>query len=106
MKRLTYRVKLGGAQDVVLVDKKSVKKCLKWQDTLKRLAEYEDLEEQGNLLKNPLELKNEIIDRMKESLDEYRSYSGNATDHMGGKADSMEVAIRLVKIAFSEAMNK
>lgn len=53
MKRLTYRVNIGGSQDVVLVDKKNVKKCLKWKDTLKRLAEYEDLEEQGKLLKLP-----------------------------------------------------
>lgn len=52
MKRLTYRVNTG-IQDVVLTDGKSVEECLKWKDVLERLAEYEDLEEQRNLMKLP-----------------------------------------------------
>lgn len=52
MKRLTYRVNTG-IQDVVLTNYKSVEECLKWKDVLERLAEYEDLEEQGKLPKLP-----------------------------------------------------
>ena len=53
MKRLTYRVNTG-INDVVLTDKKSVDECLEWGNVLNRLAEYEDLEEQGKLLKLPV----------------------------------------------------
>ncbi len=42
-----------GIQDVVLTDGKSVEECLEWKNVLERLAEYEDLEEQGKLLKLP-----------------------------------------------------
>lgn len=52
MERLTYRVNTG-IQDVVLTDGKSVEECLEWKNVLERLAEYEDLEEQGKLLKLP-----------------------------------------------------
>jgi len=50
MERLTYRVNICG-EDVVLVDRKSTEECLKWKNVLDRLATYEDLEEQGLLLK-------------------------------------------------------
>lgn len=53
MKRLTYRTNTGGEQDIVLVDKKSVKKCLKWKKVLERLAHYEDLEEKERLFELP-----------------------------------------------------
>lgn len=70
-----------------------------------KLQGYEDLEIQGKLLKNPQEVKNKIIDRMKEFANEYRSYSESSTDLFGGKADAMEVAIRIVKAVFSEALD-
>ena len=53
MKRLTYRANIGGAQDIILVDKKSMKECLKWKDVLERLAHYEDLEEEGKIVELP-----------------------------------------------------
>lgn len=52
MKRLTYYVNTG-IQDIVLTDGKSIEECLEWKDVLGRLAEYENLEEQGMLLKLP-----------------------------------------------------
>lgn len=70
-----------------------------------KLAEYEDLEEQGKLLKNPQRLKNGILERMKEFMEEYRRYSESSIDYFGGKADAMETAIRIVKAAFSDVMN-
>ncbi len=51
MKRLTYRVSIGGPEDVILTDYKSVEECQEWKNVLDRLAEYEDLEEQGFLPK-------------------------------------------------------
>lgn len=53
MKRLTYRVNIGVPEDAILVDYKSTEECLEWKNVLKRLAYYEDLEEQGLLLKLP-----------------------------------------------------
>ena len=71
----------------------------------KELKEYKDLEQQGKLLKNPQRLKNGILERMKEFMEEYRRYSESSIDHFGGKADAMETAMRIVKAAFSDAMN-
>lgn len=70
--------------------------------SVEKLKKYEDLEKQGMLLKNPQELKNSILGRMKEFMDEYRSYSKSSVDHFGGKADAMETAMRIVKGAFSD----
>ncbi len=70
--------------------------------SVEKLKQYEDLEKQGNLLKNPKELENSILERMKEFMDEYRSYSESSIDHFGGKADAMETSMRIVKGAFSE----
>ncbi len=53
MKRLTYRVNIGIPEDVILVDHKSTEECMEWKNVLERLAYYEDLEEQGLLLKLP-----------------------------------------------------
>ncbi len=53
MERLTYRVNIGVPEDVILVDYKSVEECQEWKSVLERLAYYEDLEEQGLLLKLP-----------------------------------------------------
>lgn len=72
------------------------------QKAFEKLAEYEDLEEQGKMLKDPQELKDNILGRMKEFMDEYRSYSKSSIDHFGGKADAMETAMRIVKAMFSE----
>lgn len=36
-----------------MTDGKSVEECLEWKNVLERLAGYEDLEEQGKLLKLP-----------------------------------------------------
>lgn len=73
-------------------------------ESIAKLREYEELDEQGKLLKNPQELKDAILDRMKEFMDEYRSYSESSIDHFGGKADSMETAMRIVKAAFTDAI--
>lgn len=54
--------------------------------------------EQGELLKNPQDIKSEIIGRMVEFMDEYRSH------HLEEKADAMETAIRIVKSVFADAM--
>ena len=83
---------------------------VKWENNrhkvLQKLAEYEDLEEQGNLLKDPQELKDNILGRMKEFMDEYRSYSESSIDHFGGKADAMETAMRIVKAMFTEEIGE
>lgn len=54
--------------------------------SIEKLKQYEDLEKQGNLLKNPKELENSILERMKEFMDEYRGYSESSIDHFGGKS--------------------
>ncbi len=69
---------------------------------VEKLKKYEDLEKHGKLLKNPQELENSILERMKEFMDEYRSYSESSIDHFGGKADAMETSMRIVKGAFLE----
>lgn len=51
---------------------------------------------------NLQELRDDILDRMKEFMDEYRSYSQSSVDHFGGKADAMETSMRIVKAAFSD----
>lgn len=71
-----------------------------------KLKIYEDAEEQGLLLRNPKDLEDAILNRMKEFMDEYRSYSESSIDHFGGKADSMETAMRIVKGAFNDYMNR
>lgn len=80
--------------------------CPTINEIYEKLATYEDLEDQGKLLKNPEELKNSIATRMKEFMDEYRRYSESSIDHFGGKADAMETAIRIVNAAFSDAMQE
>ena len=75
-------------------------------DLRERLKEYEDLEEQGKLLKDPQELKDNILGRMKEFMDEYRSYSESSIDRFGGKADAMETAVRIVKAMFTEEIGE
>ena len=77
-----------------------------FQKLAQKLADYEDKQEQGLLLFNPEELKTAIIDRMQEFRDEYKQYSESSIDHFGGKAESMEVAMRIVKGAFEEALAK
>lgn len=72
--------------------------------SVEKLKQYEDLEKQGNLLKNPKELENSILERMKEFMDEYRGYSESSIDHFWGKADAMKTAMQIVKRAFSEVM--
>ncbi|NBH27651.1 hypothetical protein D3Z60_18180 [Lachnospiraceae bacterium] len=67
---------------------------------VEKLKQYEDLEKQGNLLKNPKELENSILERMKEFMDKYRSYSESSIDHFGGKADAMETSMRIVRVHF------
>ena len=59
MKRLTYYVNTG-IQDVTLTDGKSVEECLEWKNILDRLAEYEDLEEKGMLLKPPCKVEDSL----------------------------------------------
>lgn len=76
--------------------------CMKPFEALEEFNTYKELEEQGKLLKNPQELKSKIIDRMKEFADEYRSYSESYIDYHGGKAEAMEVAMRIVKAAFQD----
>lgn len=69
-----------------------------------KLADYEDAEEQGLLLRNPKDLENAILNRMQEFMDEWRHYSESSIDHFGGKADSMETAMKIVKGAFEQAL--
>ena len=71
---------------------------------LRDLQNYRDAEEQGLLLENPKDLENAILNRMKEFMDEWRHYSESSTDHFGGKADSMETAMKIVKGAFEQAL--
>ena len=66
------------------------------------LKRYKELDEQGKLMENPQELKDSILNRMKEFMDEYRSYSESTVDYFGGKADTMETAMRIVRSIFSE----
>lgn len=75
-------------------------------EAVDRIAEYEDLEEQGKLLKDPQKLKDSIIDRIKDFMNDYRSHSESSIDHFGGKADAMETAMRIVEAAFTNAMKK
>ena len=47
-------------------------------------------------------VKQEILERMNEFITEYRSISQSYVDHFGGKAESMEVASRLVNAALTD----
>ena len=87
----------------ITCEKSEIMKIMKIAEKLK---EYEDLEEQGKLLKNPQELKDSILDEMKEFMDEYRSNSKSSIDYFGGKADTMATAMRIVKVAFLRAERK
>ncbi len=75
-------------------------------DSVRKYQEWKDLEKQGILLKNPEKLKHNILARMEEFADEYRSYSESSIDYHGGRADAMEADMRIVKAEFSEAVNK
>lgn len=47
-------------------------------------------------------VKQEILERMNEFITEYRGISQNDVDYFGGKAESMEVASRLVNAALTD----
>ena len=87
-------------KDLINMNRKHEKNAL---ENAHIVDEYRSKQEQGLLLFNSEELKTAIIDRMQELRDEYKQYSESTIDHFGGKADSMEVAIRIVKGAFEEA---
>lgn len=104
MERLTERDEFGNS-DIVGVDGMNLQCNLTFDElnrvtnALNKLAEYEDLEEQGKLLKNPQKLKDAILDEMKKFMDEYHGYCESGIEYLG---DPLEAAMGIIQVAFSE----
>lgn len=105
MERLTKRDEFGNA-DIIGVDCADLQLNLSFEEfnkvteALNKLAKYEELEQQRKLA-NPREIKENILGRMSEFIEEYCDCCKSPIDCYGVRIDTMKRAIQIVKAGFA-----
>lgn len=89
MKRLTYSGTKEAKPDVTI------------SDVCRRLCEYEDMEENGLLLKNPKDFSEKLLNQASELKEYAEGCINNENDYYSGKAEGIKEVMDVVRECFA-----